>query len=37
MEVFAISPVPEPANVAMLLAGVGVLGVAVRRRKLSRT
>jgi hypothetical protein len=35
MEVFAISPVPEPGNVAMLLAGLSVLGVAVRRRKLS--
>ena len=36
MEVFAISPVPEPGNAAMLLAGIGVLGVAVRKRKLSR-
>jgi hypothetical protein len=35
MEVFAISPVPEPGNAAMLLAGLSVLGVAVRRRKLS--
>jgi hypothetical protein len=33
MEVFALSPVPEPGPVAMLLAGIGVLGVAVRRRK----
>lgn len=32
MEVFAISPVPEPSSVAMLLAGVGILGVAARRR-----
>lgn len=37
MEVFAISPVPEPGSGAMLLAGIGVLGVAVRKRKLSRT
>lgn len=36
MEVFAISPVPEPGNVAMLLAGVCILGVAVRKRTLSR-
>jgi hypothetical protein len=33
LEVFAIAPVPEPAEAAMLLAGFGVLGVAVRRRK----
>jgi hypothetical protein len=33
MEVFAVSPVPEPGSVAMLLGGIGVLGVAVRRRK----
>jgi hypothetical protein len=32
MEVFAISPVPEPGNVAMLLAGVCILGVAARKR-----
>jgi hypothetical protein len=36
MEVFAISPVPEPGNVAMLLAGVCILGVAVRKRTPSR-
>jgi hypothetical protein len=35
LEVFAISPVPEPGSVAMLLAGISVLGVAVRRRRLS--
>jgi hypothetical protein len=32
LEVFAISPVPEPGNVAMLLAGICILGVSVRRR-----
>ncbi|MFL6632713.1 MAG: PEP_CTERM-anchored TLD domain-containing protein, partial [Massilia sp.] len=34
MEVFAISPVPEPGNAAMLLAGICILGVTVRRRTL---
>jgi hypothetical protein len=32
LEIFAISPVPEPGSTAMLLAGMGVLGVAARRR-----
>jgi len=30
---FAITAVPEPSNLAMLLAGLGVLGFAARRRK----
>jgi hypothetical protein len=33
MEIFAISPVPEPASWAMLLAGAGVLGGIKRRRR----
>ncbi|WP_296943546.1 PEP_CTERM-anchored TLD domain-containing protein [uncultured Massilia sp.] len=33
LEVFSISPVPEPASTAMLLAGMGVVGLAVRRRR----
>ena len=33
MEIFAISPVPEPASAAMLAAGMGVLGLAARRRR----
>ena len=32
IQISALAPVPEPAAVAMLLAGLGVLGVAVRRR-----
>jgi hypothetical protein len=32
MEIFAISPVPEPGQYAMLLAGAGVLGALARRR-----
>jgi hypothetical protein len=32
LEIFAISPVPEPGSVAMLLAGIGVVGIARRRR-----
>lgn len=30
---FAVTPVPEPETVAMLLAGLGVLAAAVRRRQ----
>jgi hypothetical protein len=37
MEIFAIAPVPEPASAAMLLAGVGVLGVFGRWRQRKRT
>jgi hypothetical protein len=33
MEIFAISPVPEPASTAMLIAGMGVLGLIARRRR----
>jgi len=33
MEVFSISPVPEPASTAMLLAGIGVLGLIARRKR----
>jgi hypothetical protein len=36
LEVFAISPVPEPGEAVMLLAGLGVFGVAMRRRKPGR-
>lgn len=32
LEVFAIAPVPEPAFVAMLLAGLGVVGALARAR-----
>jgi len=30
---FAIAAVPEPETYAMLLAGLGLVGVAARRRK----
>ncbi|MGB9110275.1 MAG: PEP_CTERM-anchored TLD domain-containing protein [Telluria sp.] len=33
MEIFAISPVPEPASWAMLLAGAGILGGMQSRRR----
>lgn len=33
MEVFDISPVPEPASTAMLAAGIGIVGLIARRRK----
>ena len=32
LEIFAISPVPEPAPGAMLVAGMGLLGLIARRR-----
>jgi hypothetical protein len=37
MEIFAIAPVPEPAQVAMLLAGMGVIGVCGRWRQRKHT
>jgi len=33
MEVFAISPVPEPGQAALLLAGLGVAGLFARKRR----
>jgi hypothetical protein len=33
MEVYAIAPVPEPAEAAMLAAGIAVLGAVLRRRR----
>lgn len=33
MEVFAISPVPEPTHAALLLAGLGVAGLFARKRE----
>jgi hypothetical protein len=36
MEIFAITPVPEPATGAMLLAGVGVIGGVMRWRQRKR-
>jgi hypothetical protein len=30
----SLSPVPEPENYAMLLAGLGIIGVTIRRKKL---
>lgn len=33
MEIFAISPVPEPGETAMLLAGAGVLGLFARLKR----
>lgn len=30
---FRVSVVPEPANVALLLAGVGLIGVQLKRRQ----
>lgn len=35
MEIFSIAAVPEPASWGMLLAGVGVIGIMGRRRRLS--
>lgn len=32
LEVFAVSPVPEPLSAAMLLAGAGIVALRVRRR-----
>jgi hypothetical protein len=32
-EVSDVTAVPEPANLALLLAGLGLVGVAARRRK----
>ncbi|MDN4052429.1 PEP_CTERM-anchored TLD domain-containing protein [Massilia sp. YIM B02763] len=37
MEVFAISPVPEPGETAMLIAGMGVLALMGRKRARRRT
>jgi len=36
IQISALAPVPEPAMVAMLLAGMGVIGMATRRRNQSR-
>lgn len=33
MELFTLAPVPEPATAALWAAGIGVLGLAARRRK----
>lgn len=33
LEIFALSPAPEPATYAMLLAGIGLIGFAAARRK----
>jgi hypothetical protein len=33
MELFTLSPIPEPATAALLAAGAGVLAIAARRRK----
>lgn len=35
--VYALAPVPEPETYAMLLAGLGLMGVVARRRKLKAT
>lgn len=32
-DVVSVTPVPEPENIAMLLAGLGVIGATVRRRR----
>ena len=32
MELYAVSPIPEPAHVAMLAAGLGLVAMAARRR-----
>ena len=37
VEVTATSAVPEPANAAFLLAGLGMMGVMVKRRKLAQS
>jgi len=33
LEVYAVSPIPEPAQAGMLIAGLGLLGMALRRRR----
>lgn len=36
LEVFTLSPIPEPANYAMLLGGLALLGGAARRQRQAR-
>lgn len=37
LEIYAVSPIPEPAQAAMLAAGLGLLGLGLGARRRTRT